>query len=138
MNKGILLIVSGPAGSGKGTVVKKLVKTNDDYVLSISATTRAPRPGEADGTDYFFVTRDKFEQKIKHGEMLEYAEYVGNYYGTPMEFVVRNLENGKNVILEIETVGALQIKQKMPQATLVFLCPTDRKTLEARLRGRGT
>lgn len=138
MTEGMLLIISGPAGSGKGTVVSELMKLDDGYTYSVSATTRSPRLGEKNGVNYFFVTREQFEEKIANGDMLEYAEYVGNYYGTPREFVKQRLAEGKNVILEIETCGAMQVKRLMPEAVMIFICPPDVATLEARLRGRGT
>ena len=138
MTEGMLLIISGPAGSGKGTVVSELMKLDDGYTYSVSATTRSPRLGEKNGVNYFFVTREQFEEKIANGGMLEYAEYVGNYYGTPREFVKQRLAEGKNVILEIETCGAMQVKRLMPEAVMIFICPPDAATLEARLRGRGT
>lgn len=136
--KGILLIVSGPAGTGKGTVVKKVVSSADGYSLSVSATTRSPRVGEEDGVHYHFLTRERFEEKIEKGEMLEYAEYVGNYYGTPKDRVVELLDKGVNVVLEIEVVGAMKVKALMPEAVTVLLLPPDFEILEARLRGRGT
>lgn len=137
-DKGILLIVSGPAGTGKGTVVKEVVSSSEDYALSVSATTRAPRVGEENGVHYHFLTREAFEEKIEKGEMLEYAEYVGNYYGTPKDRVVELLEKGINVVLEIEVVGAMKVKALMPDAVTVLLLPPDFEVLEARLRGRGT
>ncbi len=137
MNKGLLLVISGPAGVGKGTVVRKLIE-NGDYAFSVSATTRTPRPGEENGVSYYFITKDEFFEKIQNGEMLEYAEYVGNFYGTPRSFVEDMLNEGKNVVLEIDTAGALQVKAQLPEAVLVFICPPTLDELEHRLRGRGT
>ena len=137
MKKGLLFVISGPSGTGKGTVMKHLLETGE-YFYSVSATTRAPRPEDKEGVTYYFVTREAFEEKIASGEMLEYAEYSGNYYGTPKSAVEKALSEGKNVILEIETKGALQVREKMPEAVLIFILPPDIKTLRARLEGRGT
>jgi len=138
LKKGILTIVSGPAGSGKGTVVQKLRDGNPEIGFSVSATTRNPRPGEADGVNYYFVTREKFEEMLRNGEILEHTEYAGNYYGTPLSEVKKCLDEGRDIILEIEVDGATQVKKLMPEAVLVMLIPPDFATLEARLRGRGT
>ena len=137
MKKGLMLVVSGPAGSGKGTVNKHLLAL-DDYCFSVSATTRAPRPGEIDGVHYHFITKEDFKQKIETGEMLEHAEYVGNYYGTPKAPVDAALSEGKNILLDIEVQGALQIKEKMPDAVMIYILPPDYETLLSRIRGRGT
>ena len=137
-DKGLLLVLSGPSGTGKGTVVAKILEKNNNVKLSVSATTRAPREKEIDGVHYFFITKDEFLKKIGSGEMLEYAEYSKNFYGTPQKAVVDNLENGVNVILEIEVVGAAQIKKSYPDAVHVLILPPDFKTLESRLRGRNT
>lgn len=138
MRKGMLFIISGPAGSGKGTVVKKLLENHPEISLSISMTTRAPRPIETPNVDYYFVTREQFEERIKKGEMLEYAEYNGNYYGTPKKEVLESLEAGRDVILEIEVVGAMKVKDAFCEAKTIMLTPPDSQTLESRLRGRGT
>lgn len=136
--KGRLLVVSGPAGSGKGTVIKEILASDSSFALSVSATTRTPRPGEVDGVNYRFLTRGQFEQLIRNGEMLEYVEYCSNLYGTPRQQVEEKLAEGKNVILEIEVVGASKVKDKFPQAILIFLLPPSYEELEQRLRGRGT
>ena len=136
-NKGLLVVVSGPAGSGKGTVNGMLTQ-KEGYVFSVSATTRAPRPGEVDGVNYHFISREEFEQRIERGEMLEYTEYCGNYYGTPEKETVEALDAGKNVILEIEVEGAENVKRKFPEAVLVLLLPPSYSVQEQRLRGRGT
>lgn len=138
-NKGKLVVISGFSGAGKGTLMKALMKEyGDSYALSVSVTTRNPRPGEMDGVDYFFVTRDKFEQMIAEDALIEYAQYVGNYYGTPKEYVQQQLDLGKNVILEIEIQGALKIKEKFPDTVLMFVTAPDANELKNRLVGRGT
>lgn len=138
MRKGLLFIISGPAGSGKGTVVKKILEKHPEVKLSISMTTRAPRSIETPDVEYYFVSREYFQERIKLGEMLEYAEYNGNFYGTPKTRVIESLEKGQDVILEIEVVGAMQVKEVFPEATTIMLTPPNRDVLEARLRGRGT
>jgi len=137
-NKGILLVISGFAGSGKGTIVKKLLNDYDNYVVSVSATTRGPRPGEEDGRDYFFITPDQFRDMIANGEFLEYAHYVSNSYGTPRKYVEDMMAAGKDVILEIECQGALQVKKMFPDALLFFVTPPDAETVYERLHKRGT
>ncbi len=138
-NKGILTVVSGFSGAGKGTIMKELLKRHSDtYALSISATTRNPRPGETDGVEYFFRTREEFEQMIAEDALIEYAQYVGNYYGTPKAYVEEQLLAGKNVILEIEIQGALKVKEKFPDALLLFVTPPSAEELKNRLVGRGT
>ena len=137
-NNGILTVVSGFSGSGKGTVMKLLLSKYADYSLSVSVTTRSPRPGEVDGREYFFRTKEEFEKLIADGELLEYAKYVDNYYGTPCFYVEEQLRAGRDVILEIEMQGAMQVKQRFPEAVLVFVTPPSMKELEIRLKGRGT
>ena len=138
-NKGILIVVSGFSGSGKGTIMKELMKQySDRYALSISATTRKPRPGETDGVEYFFKTREEFEKMIAQDELIEYAQYVENYYGTPKAYVEQQLEAGKDVILEIEIQGALKVKDKNPDTLLLFVTPPSAEELKNRLVGRGT
>lgn len=137
MKKGILLVISGPSGSGKGTVIRRIMDYDDSFIYSVSATTRAPRVGEKHGVNYYFIDRADFEERISADMMLEHAEYCGNYYGTPKKEVYENLNAGHNVILEIEVEGAMQIKKKCPDALLVMITPPDFETLEARLRGRG-
>ncbi|MCD8130649.1 MAG: guanylate kinase [Lachnospiraceae bacterium] len=137
--RGILIVVSGFAGTGKGTIMKRLLQRYaDNYALSVSMTTRAPRPGEQEGVEYFFTDRRAFEEKIADGGLIEYASYCGNYYGTPREYVERQMEAGKDVILEIEVQGALQVKKKFPGTVLMFVMPPSARTLYDRIRGRGT
>ncbi|MFG6115185.1 guanylate kinase [Halobacillus sp. MO56] len=136
--KGILFILSGPSGVGKGTVRKSLFEQSTDLRYSISMTTRGAREGETDGVDYFFKSREEFERLIAEGKLLEHAEYVGNYYGTPREYVEETLENGKDVFLEIEVQGALQVKQNFPQGVFIFLIPPSLEELKDRIVSRGT
>lgn len=137
MEKGLIIVVSGPAGSGKGTVNKHLLSTGK-YVFSVSATTRAPRPGEVDGVNYHFIAEEDFKNRIESGEMLEYTCYSGNYYGTPKKEALEVIESGRNLLLEIEVEGAMNIKKAYPEAVLIMLLPPSFKVQEARLRGRGT
>ncbi|HGC7870446.1 TPA: guanylate kinase [Streptococcus agalactiae] len=137
--RGLLIVFSGPSGVGKGTVRQEIFSTPDHkFDYSVSMTTRPQRPGEVDGVDYFFRTREEFEALIKEGQMLEYAEYVGNYYGTPLSYVNETLDKGIDVFLEIEVQGALQVKSKVPDGVFIFLTPPDLEKLEERLVGRGT
>lgn len=136
--KGILIILSGFSGVGKGTVVKRLLSDYDNYALSISATTRKPREGEEEGISYFFKSKEKFEKMIEEDAFIEYARYVENYYGTPKAYVQEQLDAGKDVILEIEIQGALKVKEKYPDALMLFLVPPDAQILKNRLLGRGT
>lgn len=137
--RGILTVVSGFAGAGKGSTMKGLLeKYADRYALSVSVTTRAPRPGEEEGKAYYFRTKEQFEEMITNDELIEYANYVGNYYGTPKEYVEKQLEEGKDVILEIEIQGALKVKERMPDTVLLFISPPSAKELKRRLIGRGT
>lgn len=135
--QGILVVVSGFSGAGKGTLMKALLEKYHNYALSISATTRSPREGEQDGREYFFVTRDKFESMIEE-ELIEYAQYVNNYYGTPRQYVFQQMADGKDVILEIEIQGALKIKERFPEALLLFVMPPSADELKHRLTSRGT
>lgn len=136
--KGTLFVVTGPSGAGKGTVLRQVMAQLDSLYFSISATTRAPRPGEVDGVHYHFITRERFQQLIHENRLLEHAEYVGNYYGTPLDPVLEHLEQGDDVILEIEIQGARQVKARYPKSALVFIAPPSFEELENRLRGRGT
>lgn len=135
---GLLIVLSGPAGVGKGTVCTALRSRMPELVYSVSATTRQPRQGEIDGVNYFFKTRDQFQQMIEQDALLEHAEYVGNYYGTPRDFVEETLTSGKNVILEIEVQGAVKVKEKFSEAIMVFLLPPSLDELKSRITGRGT
>lgn len=136
--KGILMVLSGFSGAGKGTLVKQLIRKYDNYALSVSMTTREPREGEREGVEYFFTTRERFEETIVQNGLVEYALYCGNYYGTPRAYVEEQLAAGKNVILEIEIQGALKIKKKFPESLLVFVTPPSAEELKRRLEGRGT
>lgn len=136
--QGTLFIISGSAGSGKGTVIGEIFKQSNKFCYSVSATTRDPRPGEVDGVNYFFVQREQFELLIEKGEMLEYAEYCNNLYGTPKSYVLSQIEKGMNVILEIEVCGAMQIKEKYPDATMIFITPPSFNVLRKRLIDRAT
>ena len=138
MEKGILVVVSGFSGAGKGTIMKRITEKFDNYALSISATTRSPREGEVEGKSYFFVNKQRFEEMIDRDELVEYAKYVDNYYGTPRKFVEDCLNQGKDVILEIEIQGALKIKKKYPDSLLIFMAPPSAEELRARLIGRNT
>ena len=137
--RGLLIVLSGPSGVGKGTVRAAIFsKGEQKFVYSISATTRKPRTGETDGVDYFFKTREEFEQMIQNKQLLEYAEYVGNYYGTPLEYVENTLAKGKDVFLEIDVQGAIQVRDLMPDGVFIFLTPPDLNELESRIVNRGT
>ena len=138
MSKGVLAVVSGFTGAGKGTVMKRLMESHDNYALSVSVTTREPREGEADGREYFFRTNEEVEEMIRRDQLLEHAKYVDHYYGTPRKYVEDMLAEGKDVILEIEILGALQIKDKLPEAVLVFITPPSMEELKKRLTGRGS
>ena len=138
-NRGLLIVISGPSGVGKGTVRKALFNMpKHNLTYSVSMTTRKIRPGEVDGKDYYFVSKEEFEQRIKEGKFLEYAEFVGNYYGTPLDKVNEQLDLGKEVVLEIEVEGALQVKKKVPDCVMIFLVPPSKEDLYKRLRSRGT
>ncbi|GHP12858.1 guanylate kinase [Lentilactobacillus fungorum] len=137
--RGMLIVLSGPSGVGKGTVRKALFEEPDvDFEYSTSMTTRKPRPGEKNGVDYYFVSKEQFEKNIQNGEMLEYAKYVDNYYGTPLKYVNETLDSGRDVFLEIEVNGAMQVRANCPDAVFVFLTPPDLMELKHRLIGRGT
>lgn len=137
MNKK-LYVISGSSGVGKGTVIKGFLEKNPEFILSVSCTTRKPREGEIDGKHYFFLTKDEFQKCIDEDKFLEHAEFAGNYYGTKKKYIEECLNDGKNIILEIDTQGALQVKKRMPEAVLIFICPPSFEELEKRLRGRHT
>ncbi|MBQ7397560.1 MAG: guanylate kinase [Clostridia bacterium] len=137
ITRGLIVVVSGPAGSGKGTVNAELLKTGE-FVYSVSATTRAPRPGEVDGVNYHFITEDEFRARLDEGGMLEYTQYCGNFYGTPRKEAEEVLDSGKHLILEIEVDGAMQVKKRYPEAVLIMLLPPSYEVQEQRLRGRAT
>lgn len=137
-NKGNLIVISGPSGVGKGTVCRQLLQECDHLVLSVSATTRSPRGEDREGVTYYFKTRDAFEEMIKEGAFLEWAMYNNNYYGTPLPPVLEQLEQGKDVLLEIDVQGALNVKQNFPDGVYIFIAPPDKETLRKRLEGRGT
>lgn len=138
MNQGLLVVISGPSGTGKGTVIHHLLEHYGQVRLSVSATTRQPREGEVDGVHYFFLTREAFEEKIRNNEVLEYAEYCGRYYGTPLAPIQKWQNDGEDVILEIEVQGGAQVKEKCPDCVTIFILPPSVEELENRLRGRGT
>ena len=138
-SRGLLIVLSGPSGVGKGTVRAAVFANNQfQYGYSVSATTRAQRPGEVDGKDYYFVSREEFETMIQNEDLLEYAEYVGNYYGTPIQKIEENLAAGHDVFLEIEVQGAMKVKERMPEGIFIFLAPPNLEELESRITGRGT
>jgi guanylate kinase len=137
--RGLLVVISGPSGVGKGTIRKALFQIPDNnFCYSVSMTTRKPRPGEVEGVDYFFVSREIFEQNINQGKLLEHAEFVGELYGTPLSYIEQKLSEGKEVIIEIEVQGALQVRERMPDAVFIFIVPPSKKALEDRLKNRGT
>jgi guanylate kinase len=137
--RGLLVVMSGPSGVGKGTIRKALFQIPDNnFCYSVSMTTRKPRPGEVNGVDYFFVSREEFERNIRESRLLEHAEFVGEYYGTPLSYVEQKLSEGKEVIIEIEVQGALQVRERMPDAVFIFIVPPSKKALEDRLKNRGT
>ena len=137
-NRGLLVVYSGFSGVGKGTIMKEMLKREESFRLSVSATTRAPRPGEVDGREYYFITKEKFLKMIDNDEFLEYAQYADNYYGTPQKAVEDMLNEGYNVFLEIEVQGGVQIMEKCPDCLSIFIVPPSLEVLEQRLRGRGT
>ena len=137
-NRGKTFIIAGPSGVGKGTIIKKLFESRDNLYFSVSATTRAPRPGEMDGVDYHFISRERFQDWIAHNAFLEHAEFVGNLYGTPKKYVDEAMDSGKDVILDIEVQGAEQVHRQRPDVVRIFIAPPSWEELERRLMGRGT
>jgi guanylate kinase len=137
-NQGLLVVISGPSGVGKGTICKEYFKQHEDAFLSVSATTRNPREGEVDGVDYCFVSKEDFTKRRKEGKFLETAEFVGNYYGTPLDKVNEQLDQGNEVVLEIEVEGAIQVKRKVPDCVMIFIVPPGKQALYDRLKRRGT
>lgn len=137
-DQGILVVISGFSGAGKGTLIKAMLEKHHNYALSISATTRQPREGEEHGREYFFISHEQFQKMIEEEQLIEYAQYVNNYYGTPRQYVFQQMADGKDVILEIEIQGALKIKERFPEALLVFVMPPSADELKRRLVGRGT
>ena len=138
MNKGKLFVITGPSGTGKGTVLKRVLEDNKELFYSVSATTRAPRPGEEHGREYLFVSKNEFEKMIGAGQLLEYAQYSGNYYGTPLRPIEEKTAAGADAVLEIELQGAVQVKKTCPDAVFIFIAPPSMEVLEQRLRNRGT
>ncbi len=137
--RGLLVVISGPSGVGKGTIRKALFEIPDNnFCYSVSMTTRKPRGGEVNGQDYFFVSREEFEERIENNGFLEYADFVGEYYGTPLDYIEKQMENGKEVIIEIEVQGALQVREKIPEAVFIFIVPPSKEELIERLKHRGT